>query len=78
MSNGCNSCEILYINGVRTHETGCPEAWRDETRNCKWCGTPFKPEEKGQLCCDHTCVVAYYNLSCDCTECNPEEEVIDA
>jgi len=21
----CPSCEILYINGVRCHETGCPE-----------------------------------------------------
>jgi len=22
----CNSCQVLYINGIECHETGCPEA----------------------------------------------------
>jgi hypothetical protein len=74
MAKACNSCEILYINGIRTHESGCPEAWKEEERSCKWCGTPFIPEERHQECCGHTCHVAYHNVPCDCSECNPEEE----
>lgn len=74
MAEACNSCEILYINGIRTHESGCPDAWKDGERSCKWCGAPFIPEERHQECCGHTCHVAYHNISCDCSECNPEEE----
>jgi len=70
----CSSCEVLYINGVKCHETGCPEAWKDYLRSCKWCGEDFKPEEKGQDCCSHSCTVAYHNFPCDCVECNPETE----
>lgn len=70
----CSSCEVLRINGMVCHETGCPEAWKDYTINCKWCGEEFKPEEKYQDCCSHTCTVAYHNLSCDCKECNPDLE----
>jgi hypothetical protein len=70
----CSSCEVLNINGVNCHETGCPEAWKDETRKCKWCDTPFKPEERHQVCCSHTCMTAYHNIPCDCTECNPPED----
>ena len=28
----CDSCEVLVINNVICHETGCPDAWKDETR----------------------------------------------
>lgn len=69
----CSSCELLRINGVVTHETGCPEAWKDYDRECKWCGQSFKPEERFQDCCSHTCTVAYHNVPCDCEECNPKE-----
>jgi len=49
----CHSCEIMNINGIRTHERGCPDEWMDEKRECKWCGTEFKPEERNQeFCCD--------------------------
>lgn len=65
----CHSCEMLRINGVVTHETGCPDAWKDEIRECKFCGSEFFPENSYQLCCDHSCTVAYHNLSCDCDEC---------
>lgn len=54
-------CEILYINGVKTHEIGCPEAWRDYSRECKWCGAEFKPEEKHQDCCCDDCAEAYHS-----------------
>ena len=30
---GCSQCEALCINGVPTHETGCPNA----TKECKGC-----------------------------------------
>ena len=69
----CKSCEVLYVNGVLTHERGCPDAWKDYTRECKWCGTKFKPEEKHQGCCSHSCDVAYNNLDCGCAECKADE-----
>ena len=34
----CQSCEVLNINGVNCHEIGCPDAWKDYTRECKECG----------------------------------------
>lgn len=71
----CNSCEILSINGVLCHELGCPEAWKDEVRECKWCGEKFKPERDYQDCCSHSCEVAYHNLDCCCEECFTEDEI---
>jgi len=59
MTGACNSCEVVMINGVRCHEIGCPNAWKDYTRECKWCGTKFNPEEKGQQCCSPDCAEAY-------------------
>jgi len=56
----CNSCEAAMINGVYCHETGCPDAWRTVTRECKWCGSTFKPEEAGQTFCDDGCRANYY------------------
>jgi hypothetical protein len=58
----CNSCEALTINGVYCHEIGCPDAWQDETRECRWCGREFKLEEKHQTCCDDSCYAAYNGL----------------
>ena len=51
----CNSCEVLYINGLKCHEHGCPDAWRDEIRECKYCGIKFKPEDPLQDCCSDEC-----------------------
>jgi hypothetical protein len=62
----CRSCEQLRINGTVTHEMGCPDAWRDEIRSCKWCGIQFFAEEQHQDCCGHTCQVVYHGLECDC------------
>jgi hypothetical protein len=69
----CHSCELLRINGIVTHEIGCPDAWRDEVKLCKWCGGKFIPEESHQDCCGHTCSMSYRNVSCDCEQCNPVE-----
>ena len=56
----CDSCEVLVINGVICHELGCPGAWKDETRTCKWCGTEFKPEDRRQRFCDEDCARSYF------------------
>ena len=61
MTNGCDQCQALMINGVYCHEIGCPESWKDYSNECKWCGSTFKPELKGQLFCDTSCAEAYYN-----------------
>ena len=70
----CDSCEAIVINGVLCHESGCPDSWKDEERECNWCGSTFKPEDKDQNFCCHTCMVAYNNLDCNCLECHPEGE----
>ena len=61
----CNSCVALVINGVYCHETGCPDSHLDSKGNmkqkeCKWCGSKFTPEEKGQDFCDESCAEAYH------------------
>ena len=40
---GCDGCNPARINGVLCHESGCPEAWRDATRECFECGCDFSP-----------------------------------
>ena len=58
----CNDCEVVYINGVRCHEAGCPIAWVDHLRVCEWCGSEFMPEERYQQCCDEDCTKACSNF----------------
>ena len=77
----CESCNANYIKVGKTsmncHEIGCPDAWKDSTRECKNCGTKFTPEESGQLFCGHTCYVNYWGNFCNCDECTqgyPEDE----
>lgn len=55
----CDQCEVLNINGVNCHEHGCPDAWKDHDRECMWCGTEFKPDDKDQQFCDQRCARAY-------------------
>ena len=56
----CESCQALMINGVLCHETGCPDAWKDYKRECKWCGQEFSPETKEQVCCSDDCAESYF------------------
>lgn len=35
---GCDGCSPARINGVLCHETGCPQAWRDQPKECYECG----------------------------------------
>lgn len=61
----CQSCQLVRINGVVCHETGCPDAWRDDLRECKWCGQDFAPEHGRQTCCDAICAAACAGLPYD-------------
>jgi len=56
---GCDGCSPCMVNGVLCHESGCPEAWRDHVRECRWCGCEFRPGEAGQEFCDVECAEAY-------------------
>lgn len=43
----CIGCQLMSINGLVCHEIGCPEGWRGEERQCKWCGQTFEAEGCG-------------------------------
>jgi hypothetical protein len=52
----CNQCEMLSINGIPCHETGCPNSkktWAEERQEwvlflpCSACGCPV---EVGEYC----------------------------
>ena len=63
MSQGhCPQCEVLMINGIRCHETGCPEAWKDYVRECKECGCEFLPEFRNQIICTDCIKLSEDNL----------------
>jgi len=55
----CRSCDDAMINGVHCHETGCPDAWRDELRECRWCGQTFKPGNRTQFFCCQGCADSF-------------------
>lgn len=46
----CDQCEVVTINGVATHETGCPNWWRDPMSGepmpwvCFECDCDYIPE----------------------------------
>lgn len=58
----CNSCQMIRINGIVCHETGCPDAWEDEVRECLECGSKFTPETKRDKFCSDECYLAYNGL----------------
>lgn len=55
----CHSCQLLRINGIVCHETGCPDAWRDNRPECKWCGSTFVPDDRYQILCSDDCAESY-------------------
>lgn len=59
MNTTCQSCQMVNINGVPCHETGCPDQWKGETRKCKWCGEGFTPKTARQLFCTTDCCDSY-------------------
>jgi hypothetical protein len=68
----CDRCQMLMINGIPCHETGCPEAWRDQERICQWCGQPFTPDSPRQRECSDECAAAFRGH--DVEPVSPEEE----
>ena len=48
---GCDGCCPSMINGVISHEYGCPAAWKDHHYLCKHCGLDFEPRFKEQCIC---------------------------
>ena len=70
----CQQCEVLYINGIKCHEIGCPLAYLDETRECKECGTKFKPEDRRQVFCSDHCGAIYNFGECNCDMCQELSE----
>lgn len=51
----CDSCQAVIVNGILCHESGCPDAWADRVRSCRWCGEEFLPEAKHQTYCCESC-----------------------
>jgi hypothetical protein len=56
----CDSCQLVNINGIPCHEIGCPDAWKDEVRECNECGCDFTPQFKTQDFCDESCANSFY------------------
>ena len=70
----CDQCEAVMFNGMRCHETGCPDAWVDYTTRdlglceaeeiagaeCQMCGCDFKPDERS-IVCSQDCAEAYFS-----------------
>jgi hypothetical protein len=44
----CGGCEALVINGVPTHETGCP----NQTRECAGCNNIIPARQFSRFCED--------------------------
>ena len=56
----CDQCEMVSINGVACHETGCPNRYREynpetksweDTFECGECGQTFTDRDKRDECC---------------------------
>jgi len=65
----CDQCQMLAINGIACHETGCPSAWKEEERECAECGTAFCPEHSRDAYCSPCCYAAHNGLDCGCYNC---------
>jgi len=76
--NGCNGCNPSRINGVLCHEAGCPDAWRDHTRECKECGTTFYPADPAEFFCSPHCYRIYNGGECDCDFCRELSQAEDS
>ena len=61
----CDACEALMINGVLCHETGCPDAWRDQKRECRECRYEFVPEDRYQVYCSEECAACFHGIPYD-------------
>ena len=60
LSCGCDGCSPSMINGILCHETGCPDAWRDEKAECRECGCEFYKGSPWDEFCGPECGNIYY------------------
>lgn len=63
----CNQCQMLSINGIACHETGCPnfrKVWRDgewiTLLRCYECGDLIEP---GEICCEWPELMEYADMA---------------
>jgi len=49
---GCDGCDVVVLQGVLCHESGCPEAWKDRQKRCGICGGEFYGDSKCQAVCE--------------------------
>jgi len=53
----CDQCQVLVVQNVPCHETGCPNSWVDPLtgrgykRKCAVCDGNFTPSARGQTKC---------------------------
>jgi hypothetical protein len=57
-ATGRDGCTPNRINGVLSHEHGCPYAWRDHQVECFECGSLFFPEARSGRTCPSCVTVA--------------------
>jgi hypothetical protein len=57
----CQSCQLVTINGIPCHETGCPDSHVGTVRECDWCGSEFEPEERRQRFCSDDCAESFHS-----------------
>lgn len=69
----CQSCEVVNINGMNCHETGCPDAWESEQRECRECGRQFTPADPGQRECDGACYAAFHGFDTEPYDDDPQD-----
>lgn len=47
----CDQCQSNSINGINTHEHGCPDSWKDKSYPCFICGYDFMRSDPHQITC---------------------------
>ncbi len=63
MIQRCDQCVSATINGVFTHEHGCPDHWKGIQRKCRACDREFYPEYRDELLCSTRCTEEYWGLT---------------
>jgi hypothetical protein len=73
----CTQCNAIMINGVYCHEQGCHNSYKNEVRECKWCGSDFQPETRDQEFCDVSCYHSYNGTGVELEELMIEMEEME-
>ena len=77
---GCDQCQVISIQGLATHELGCPNAWQNPatgeawTAECDECGSAYVPHHRGQSFCSSQCSDLYNGWE---VEDDPQQEELE-